>query len=636
MIHKIKNRTLLDWVIKRVKKSKRIDEVIIVTSNLKQDKKIIDIAKKNKVNYFCGSHTNVLKRFVDASTKFKCENIIRVCADNIFISHKFLDEIINKYKEGNYDYICNHLSKNYSNQVDGFGAEIFPFSILKNIIKNTKNSEHLEHVTKYIWDNKKLFKILSINSKFQLKYPELKFEINSTKDYERIKSIVDQTSINYNDDPIQIVKKTLNYEFQNTLENLFYLKRSITGKDTEKTLSYINKSISIEIKKNKSNKKIFDWRIPKVWDVVDAYISDQNNKKIIDYNINPLHLVNYSTSIDKQIKWNDLKKNIFKHTKIKAAIPYRTSYYNKNWGFCVTHKQYEILSKVKGPLKVFIKSSFKNGYLNYGEKIIKGKSKKEILISSYICHPHMANDSLSGVILAMYLARNLSNLKNLKYTYRFVFVPETIGALTFLKNNFKNNKNIFCGLNVTTVGGTGLFGYKKTWNEHHILNSLIEDTFSEKKLKYLRYKFDINGSDERQYSSPGFRINIATISKDKYYEYPYYHTSLDDLNYVKGSNIFKSFLIYRSLINKIENLTFYKNNVLYGEPMLSKRNLYPKLGGHILPKNIKNTNLLLWILFYSDGLTSTYEISKKTKYNQKEIEKISENLKKLKLLSINE
>ena len=157
-----------------------------------------------------------------------------------------------------------------------------------------------------------------------------------------------------------------------------------------------------------------------------------------------------------------------------------------------------------------------------------------------------------------------------------------------------------------------------------------------KKIKYLRYKFDINGSDERQYSSPGFRINIATISKDKYYEYPYYHTSLDDLNYVKGRNIFKSFLIYRSLINKIENLTFYKNNVLYGEPMLSKRNLYPKLGGHILPKNIKNTNLLLWILFYSDGLTSTYEISKKTKYNQKEIEKISENLKKLKLLSINE
>ena len=138
------------------------------------------------------------------------------------------------------------------------------------------------------------------------------------------------------------------------------------------------------------------------------------------------------------------------------------------------------MSKAKGPLKVFIKSSFKNGFLNYGEKIIKGRSKKEILISSYICHPYMANDSLSGVILAMYLARNLSNLKNLKYTYRFVFVPETIGALTFLKNNFKNNKNIFCGLNVTTVGGTGLFGYKKTWNENHILNSLIEDTFSEK------------------------------------------------------------------------------------------------------------------------------------------------------------
>ena len=233
--------------------------------------------------------------------------------------------------------------------------------------------------------------------------------------------------------------KTIKY-----LKKLFPLSRSITGKYNRKTLKILSEIIPIKIKFFKSGTKVYDWRIPGEWLIKDAYIKDKKGNKIVDYKINNLSVVNYSININKKLYWSDIKNKIHKHPTLKKAIPYRTSYYKKNWGFCVTDKQYKILSKYKDRLELKIDSSInKNGKLNYGELLIKGRRKKEVLISTYICHPGMANDNLSGILVTCLLSAYLKSKKNLKWSYRVIFVPETIGAVAYLNRNEKNKKYRF-------------------------------------------------------------------------------------------------------------------------------------------------------------------------------------------------
>ena len=223
--------------------------------------------------------------------------------------------------------------------------------------------------------------------------------------------------------------------------------------------------------------------------------------------------MSYSDAVNKILSWKSLKKNLHFDSKNRKSIPYRTSYYKKDWGFCVSKNQYDIISKSSKPLRVFIDSTFKKGEMYYGEKIIKGKFKKEILISTYICHPSMANDNLSGIIIASYIANYLSKIKNLKWTYRIIFIPETIGSISYLYYNKKQMQKIDIGINLSTCGGPGYFGYKMSWDNSNSLNQIIENLFKELKTKLIRYPFDINGSDERQYSSKGFKINHYDFRK---------------------------------------------------------------------------------------------------------------------------
>ena len=408
-------------------------------------------------------------------------------------------------------------------------------------------------------------------------------------------------------------------KLQKYLKTLFPIARSITGKNNRLTLNILNEITPIKIKSIPSGKKIYDWTVPPEWELRSAWIKDAKNNILIDYKNNNLHVVNYSQSVNKWIFWKNLKLKIYKHKKLKNAIPYRTTYYKKDWGFCVNWKQYELLKKNKKKLFVKIDSSFnKKGKLNYGEIIIKGKFKKEILISTYLCHPSMANDNLSGILLTAFLAKHLKNKKKLKWTYRIIFIPETIGAIGYLNQNEKKLKNIDFGINICNCGGRGKIGYKQSWNMKHLINELTERTFKENGEKFITYPFDINGSDERQFSSPGFRINIITITKDKYYEYPQYHSSLDNLNFVKAENLEKTLNIYKKLINNIENLEIYKRNQENGEIMLSKHKLNRSHGGEYLPDKFNNKiDLLLWILFYIDGKVDIETIRKKLNLKEK-------------------
>ncbi len=408
-------------------------------------------------------------------------------------------------------------------------------------------------------------------------------------------------------------------ELQKYLRLLFPIARSITGKNNRLTLTILNRITPIKIKSIRSGKKIYDWTVPPEWELKSGWIRDEKNNKIIDYKDNNLHVVNYSQSINKWILWKDLKKKIFKHNKLKKAIPYRTTYYNKNWGFCVNWDQYELLKKNKKKFFVKIDSKFKkDGQLNYGEAIIKGKFKKEILISTYLCHPSMANDNLSGVLLTAFLAKYLRNKINLKWTYRIIIVPETIGAIGYLKENEKILKNIDFGINICNCGGRGKFGYKQSLDKNHFINNLTEKTLKEKVKKFIKYPFDINGSDERQFSSPGFRINVISITKDKYYEYPQYHSSLDNLDFVKPENLAKSLNVYKKLINNLENLDIYIRNQEHGEIMLSKHKFDRSHGGQYLPNKFKNKiDIILWILFYIDGKIDNETIRKKLNLKKK-------------------
>ena len=414
-------------------------------------------------------------------------------------------------------------------------------------------------------------------------------------------------------------KKEIIFQLDKYLKLLFPICRSITGKGNRKTLNILNEITPINIFEIESGKKVSDWKIPDEWEIKEAYIQDIKGNKVVDFSKNNLHVVSYSTSINKFIYWNELEKHLFRHNSIAKAIPYRTTYYKKNWGFCVTHSQYNQLKKNSDKFKVVIDSSLKKGSLTYGECVIKGKSTKEILISCYICHPSMANDSLSGVLITSFLAKYLRTL-DLNWSYRIIFVPETIGAIAYCSLNQKLLKKIDIGLVITTAGGKGEIGFKNSWNKNHYINKLARQVLGMNCKSYKEYPFDFHGSDERQYSSPGLRINCISIFKDKYYEYDYYHTSLDDLSFVNADNLYKTFQIYKNLINTLEKQKIYKRYENIGEIMLSKHNLYPNIGGAIAPNNkITDLDKILKFLFMIDGNRTIKDISEEMNISELEI-----------------
>jgi aminopeptidase-like protein len=418
------------------------------------------------------------------------------------------------------------------------------------------------------------------------------------------------------------------------LKRLFPITRSITGNGNRETLKILQELIPLDILEYPTGQKVYDWTIPKEWNIKDAWIKNSKGEKIIKFKNSNLHVVSYSISINKKIKFNELKNNLHYLENSPDAIPYRTSYYNESWGFCLSYNQYQELFNDDEEYEVFIDSELSDGGMSLGELIIKGKSKKEYLLSCYICHPSMANDSLSGVITTAFIAKELLKIQDtLEYGYRIVFVPETIGAIAYCANNEKAIKGIKNGLVITTCGGLGDFGYKQSWQQDNFINSMIEDVFKQNNVKFITYPFDIHGSDERQYSSQGFKINCATISKDRYYEYDYYHTSLDGLDFVKPENLNKTLDLYLQLIAKMDKNTVYKNLQPHCEVMLSKYDLYPKSGGAILPNsNVSVLDIILWLLYYCDGSINLYEISKELKIDISLVYKEAKQLENKKIL----
>ena len=426
-----------------------------------------------------------------------------------------------------------------------------------------------------------------------------------------------------------------NRYFKIAKTKLFNINRSLTGDGVRKTLNIIKTEFSkLKIKKIKSGTKVFDWNIPEEWNVTDAYVIDKYNNKIIDFKKNNLHLVGYSIPIKKNITKKELLQNLYFLKKQPKAIPYITSYYKRRWGFCISYNDYKIFDKrysLNDKFKVVINSNLnKKGNLNYGELILNGKSKEEILISTYICHPSMANNELSGPIVAMGLI-NYFKKKKLNKTLRFVFIPETIGSISYLSKNLKYLKeNVIGGYNLTCIGDERQHSCMFSKYQNSPSDEAVIEAYKLLKIKnYKVYTFLKRGSDERQYNSPGIDLKISSIFRTKYGQYPEYHTSLDNFDLVTTKGCLGGFNVARKSI-EILLKRIYPNSKIMCEPQMSKRGLYPTLSSKNESKLSKS---YMDFLQYADGTNSLEKISNLIKLDFKSVKKIYLILLKNKLVN---
>jgi len=394
-------------------------------------------------------------------------------------------------------------------------------------------------------------------------------------------------------------------------KKIFYLNRSITGDGLRKTLVCIKKELkNLKIFEVRSGTKVFDWIVPPEWNVKKAYIEDKNKKKIINIEDNTLHLVGYSIPTRIYLKKKELLSRIHTLKKRPNAIPYVTSYYKKYWGFCAT---YNFVKKIKKNYSdndeffIKIESSFKKkGSLTYGELLIPGRGKQEVLISTYVCHPQMANNELSGPLVSIALAKYFKNRINEK-SLRFIFIPETIGSITYLHKNINSiKKNVIGGYVLSCIGDERNYSFIPTKYGNSISDIAAKKAFKKLNVKYKEYSFLKRGSDERQFNSPGVDLPIASILRSKYGEYPEYHTSMDDFKLVTKKGLNGGFKIVKEAIKIImKDIIPMSKNIC--EPKLQKTNLIKSLSTNVYDPD---SNRILDFLQYADGKNNILDISK--------------------------
>jgi aminopeptidase-like protein len=395
-------------------------------------------------------------------------------------------------------------------------------------------------------------------------------------------------------------------EMYSLMERLFPICRSITGDGVRETLNILKEYIPIDIKEVPSGTKAFDWQIPDEWNIKDAYVKDRDGNRVIDFKRSNLHVVNYSIPFEGELTLDELKKHLYTLPDQPDLIPYVTSYYEKIWGFCLSQNQYDALKDTIYEVK--IDATLKPGSLTYADIVIPGESEKEILLSTYVCHPSMANNELSGPVVATFIAKQILSQKQKPFfTYRIIFIPETIGSITYLSLHLEHlKKNVVAGYVVTCVGGPDLFSYLQTQVENTLVDRVTLHVLAHTEDDYKVYNFLERGSDERQYNAPGIDLPVGSLIKTKYHDYPEYHTSGDNLDFVTDEALKQTLDKYICCLDAIDNNHIYKTTVLC-EPHLSKYKLYETLG-----RKGDNTNTLIWnLIAYCDGKNDLLDIANK-------------------------
>ena len=350
-------------------------------------------------------------------------------------------------------------------------------------------------------------------------------------------------------------------ELYTLIKRLYPICRSITGDGVRQTLSILQEYIPIKINEVATGTDVFDWTIPKEWNISDAYIKDSNGEKIVDFQESNLHVVNYSVPVNKTLTYEELKKHIHTLPDHPQWIPYRTSYYNETWGFCMQHTKFESMDSTT-TYEVKIDSSLGAGSLTYGELFIPGSISDEFLVSCHICHPSLCNDNLSGITVATHLAKRLREMK-LRYSYRFLFIPATIGSITWLALNKDKTGNIKHGLVAANLGDSGNSTYKRSRHGNAEIDRAVEIVLRDSGKPFTIQDFFPYGYDERQYCSPGFNLPVGCIMRTPHGKYPEYHTSADNLEFVKPEYLEDSYRRIVNIVSILENNKYYRNTNPY-------------------------------------------------------------------------
>lgn len=389
-------------------------------------------------------------------------------------------------------------------------------------------------------------------------------------------------------------------------ERLFPIGRSLTGEGVRQSLGMIKELVpELEIREIPSGTQVFDWTIPQEWEIRHAYIEDEAGNRIVDYEVNNLHVIGYSTPVDRYVDMEELLNYIRVEDEQPDVIPYVTSYYSPRYGFCMSKRQRDALKP--GTYHMVIDSRLFDGVLNYAELLLPGKTEKEVLLSTYICHPSMANNELSGPVLVTWLTNWLKTIdRNL--TYRIVIVPETIGSIAYLSRNLDAmRKNTIAGFVLTCVGDDRTYSYLESRNGNTLSDRVLTNVLKDVYPEYKTYSYLDRGSDERQYNAPGVDLPVCDFCRSKYGEYPEYHTSADDMSLISPRGLSGAYHVMTQVLAALEVNGFYRVNCLC-EPQLGKRGLYPTESRKGIYHEVKKlTNLIA----YADGERDLIEISTK-------------------------
>ncbi|MCL4111891.1 UNVERIFIED_CONTAM: hypothetical protein GTU68_063543 [Idotea baltica] len=412
-------------------------------------------------------------------------------------------------------------------------------------------------------------------------------------------------------------------------EKLYPICRSITGDGVRESLEIIREIIPIEIQEVPTGTVVFDWSVPQEWNIKDAWIKDKTGKKIVDFKAHNLHILNYSVPISGVFTLEELKEHLYTLPDQPHLIPYRTSYYRSNWGFCITHDL--LMSLSDGSYEVFIDSTLEDGHLSYGELLIPGQEDDEILFTAHVCHPSLANDNLSGISVITHLANRLISEVN-RYSYRFLFIPGTIGSISWLALNEANLHRIKGGLVASLLGDSAPFHFKKSRKGDSELDRVVIHALRHSGHAYEVLEFIPYGYDERQFCSPGINLAVGNLTRSTYGSFPEYHTSADDLGLISQVEMERSLKVYEEVVKILEGNRYYLNLNPKCEPQLGKRGLYQAIGGESDKNGLQLA--MLWVLNYSDGSHSLLDIATKSDIKFEIIAKACSYLQRHKLLEV--
>lgn len=402
-----------------------------------------------------------------------------------------------------------------------------------------------------------------------------------------------------------MIEKSVGVKMYQLAEELFPICRSITGEGIRYTLNRLKKEVpQIVLHEIPTGTKVFDWVVPKEWEISEAYIEDMKGNRIVDFQKNNLHVVGYSIPIDAIISGDELQAHLYSLPEHPDWIPYVTSYYKERWGFCVTENSRKKLTD--NQYHVVIKSKLFDGSLTYAELLIPGQVSDEIFFSTYACHPSMANNELSGPVVQIELAKWLLAQKERKYSYRLIWIPETIGSITYLSRHLEEmKKKVIAGYVLTCVGDERAVSYVGSRKENTLADVAAKNILHFMAPDYKYYNFLHRGSDERQYNAPGVDLPVCSICCSKYHEYPEYHTSADDMTLITPKGLERAYGIYKAVIEAIEHNAKYKINC-YCEPQLGSRGLYPTESFNRSSVSVQD---MMNFIAYADGTMDLFEIS---------------------------